>query len=297
VGLVVDLNSFKNSEKFEFKCIHSPLRYPGGKSRAVPEILKFFPKFEEYREPMVGGGSVFLSAKYAFPSRRYWINDINHDLYAFWEVCKETPELLVEEAEKIKNSKKDGKEIFYEWRYPNLPLTDFELALRYYILNRISFSGLVEAGGFSKESFKERFTVSSTKRIMSISKELKDVKISNLSYEPLLKASGNNVFIYLDPPYYGNKESKLYGVRGYLHTTFNHKKLAEELKDCKFKWLLTYDDNQVIRDYYSFANIIQKELSYGMNNVSRNRTIKGKEIFISNYIPPIQDRLVVKIDN
>lgn len=256
-----------------------------------------FPKFEEYREPMVGGGSVFLSAKYAFPNRRYWINDINHDLYAFWVACKETPELLTKDVESIKNSNKDGKEIFYEWRYPKIPLTDFELALRYYVLNRISFSGLVDAGGFSKESFEKRFTASSTERIINAGKELKDVIISNLSFETLLKAEGKNVFIYLDPPYYGNQDSKLYGLKGYLHTTFNHKKLAEELEDCKFKWLLTYDNNEVIRNYYSFANVIEKEVSYGMNNVSSKRAVKGKEMFISNFTPKKQEELRIKIDN
>ena len=291
------MTAVRKSEKLEFKSVRSPLRYPGGKSRAVSEILKMFPKFEEYREPMVGGGSVFLSAKYAFPNKRYWINDINHDLYTFWQVCKETPELLTKEVERIKNSKKDGKEIFYEWRYPKIPLTDFELALRYYVLNRISFSGLVDAGGFSKESFERRFTASSIEKIIYAGKELKDVIISNLSFETLLKAEGKNVFIYLDPPYYGNQDSKLYGLKGYLHTTFNHKKLAEELEDCKFKWLLTYDDNEVIRKYYSFANVIEKELSYGMNNVSSKRAVKGKELFISNFTPPRQEKLKIKIDS
>ena len=245
---------------------------------------------------MVGGGSVFLSTKYAFPNKRYWINDINHDLYTFWQVCKESPELLTKEVEKIKYSKKDGKEIFYELRYPKIHLTDFELALRYYVLNRISFSGLVDAGGFSSESFESRFTVSSIEKIIYAGRELKDVMISNLSFETLLKAEGSDVFIYLDPPYYGNQDSKLYGLKGYLHTTFNHKKLAEELEDCKFKWLLTYDNNEVIRKYYSFANIIEKELSYGMNNVSSKRATKGKELFIANFALSRQEKLKIKIN-
>jgi DNA adenine methylase len=263
----------------------------------VSEIIELFPKFKEYREPMVGGGSIFLSTKFAYPKKKYWINDINHDIYSFWQASKETPELLASEAEKVKSSKKSGKEIFYEWRYPNIPLTDFELALRYFILNRISFSGLVDAGGFSKESFEYRFTKSSIEKIIYSGKQLENVKISNLSYETLLREKGNDVFIYLDPPYYGNKSSKLYGLRGYLHTTFNHKKLAEELESCKFNWLLTYDDHEIIRKYYSFANKIEKELSYGMNNVASNKATKGKELFISNYIPSKQKELKLRIES
>ena len=57
--------------------IKSPLRFPGGKSRAIAQMLPLVPDFEEYREPMVGGGSLFLTLKQKFPHRRYWINDIN----------------------------------------------------------------------------------------------------------------------------------------------------------------------------------------------------------------------------
>ncbi|MBX3066987.1 MAG: DNA adenine methylase, partial [Anaerolineae bacterium] len=40
----------------------SPLRYPGGKSRAMPQILQQIPlNMREYREPFIGGGSVYLA--------------------------------------------------------------------------------------------------------------------------------------------------------------------------------------------------------------------------------------------
>ena len=41
--------------------VKSPLRFPGGKSRALKQILPIIPEFKEYREPMVGGGSVFFA--------------------------------------------------------------------------------------------------------------------------------------------------------------------------------------------------------------------------------------------
>lgn len=63
--------------------IKSPLRYPGGKSRAIKQILPIVPSFDEYREPMVGGGSVFFALFQKYPNKKYWINDINRDLYIF----------------------------------------------------------------------------------------------------------------------------------------------------------------------------------------------------------------------
>ena len=65
--------------------IKSPLRYPGGKSRAVKTIAPLIPDFEEFREPFVGGGSVFFYCKQRFPQRKFWINDLYFKLFKFWE--------------------------------------------------------------------------------------------------------------------------------------------------------------------------------------------------------------------
>ena len=45
----------------------SPLRYPGGKTRAIKQILPFIPTFKEYREPFAGGASVFFALKQRLP--------------------------------------------------------------------------------------------------------------------------------------------------------------------------------------------------------------------------------------
>ncbi len=67
--------------------ITTPLRYPGGKARAVKILVPLIPEFREYREPFVGGASVFLALRQMYPdkkSKTYWINDLNTDLYHFW---------------------------------------------------------------------------------------------------------------------------------------------------------------------------------------------------------------------
>ena len=44
--------------------IRTPLRYPGGKHRVSDMLVEnVCTDFEEYREPFVGGGSVFLKLK------------------------------------------------------------------------------------------------------------------------------------------------------------------------------------------------------------------------------------------
>ncbi len=49
--------------------IKSPLRYPGGKSKAIKQISKLIPQFDEFREPFVGGGSVFIYLKQKYPHK------------------------------------------------------------------------------------------------------------------------------------------------------------------------------------------------------------------------------------
>jgi DNA adenine methylase len=44
------------------KSLKTPLRYPGGKSRAVAKLCQWLPSREitEYREPFLGGGSMAI---------------------------------------------------------------------------------------------------------------------------------------------------------------------------------------------------------------------------------------------
>ncbi len=67
--------------------IKSPLRYPGGKSRAVKIIAPIIPDFGEYREPFLGGGSIFIYAKQCYPDKKFWVNDLYLELYKFWEMA------------------------------------------------------------------------------------------------------------------------------------------------------------------------------------------------------------------
>jgi len=266
--------------------IKSPLRYPGGKSKALKQILPIIPYFEEMREPMVGGGSVFISLKQLFPDKKFWINDLNQDLYFFWKYSKEEVKRLTASIQKTKNDTKDGHELFLELTGPCKDFNDFELAVRFFILNRITFSGTVDSGGFSKQAFAKRFTDSSIERVKKIQPLLEDTHITNEDYEKILHAPGEEVFIFLDPPYLSKTKSRLYGKKGRLHTSFDHERFARNMKKCKHKWLITYDNSPDIIKLFSFANIYEWELQYGMNNYKKDSAAIGKELFISNYEIP-----------
>lgn len=146
-----------------------------------------------------------------------------------------------------------------------------------------SYITAVESGGFSEAAFHKRFTISSIERVEKFSKILTDTRITNFDYEEVIKYPGENVFLFLDPPYYSATKSALYGKNGNFHKKFDHTRFSEVIKNSFHKWLITYDDSNYIRELYSFANIISWDLTYGMRNVNKSSNRVGKELFISNY--------------
>lgn len=267
--------------------LKSPLRYPGGKQKAISKIANYLPSsFQEYREPFIGGGSVFFHILQTDPSLNYWINDLNEELYHFWLQSKINLIELVDLVWDIKKNKTDGRALFKHLaKADTTKMTSLERAVRFFVLNRISFSGTIESGGYSEASFIGRFTNSSIDRLAALDQCLVNTQITNLDYRHLLEKPGKDVFIFLDPPYLSNRDSKLYGKKGNLHTFFDHKRFAQLMKDCPHQWLITYDDCEEVRNNFSSAYIYIYEwkLQYGMNNYKQEKAKKGDELFITNY--------------
>lgn len=265
--------------------IKSPLRYPGGKSRSIKKIIKYLPdNFSEYREPFVGGGSLFIYLKQQYPHLKIWINDLNPELFCFWKKAQSNLNKLVKEIYYIKKSYQDGAVLFKELTKIDVKnLSDFERAVRFFVLNRITFSGTVESGGFSQQAFHKRFTISSIERLEQLVSILPDIKITNLDYSHLLKSQNENIFLFLDPPYFTATKSKLYGKKGDLHTIFDHKQFSKLMKKCYSSWLITYDDCAEIRSNFGCYNLYKWEVQYGMNNYKQTSAAKGQELLISNY--------------
>jgi DNA adenine methylase len=268
--------------------IKSPLRYPGGKSRAIKAISKLIPEFDEFREPFVGGGSVFCYLKQRYPQKNFWVNDLYSELFKFWAAARDNSDELIKKIYEWRAAYPIGKEL-YRFLNNNLHLfDDLEKGAAFFIYNRITFSGTSLSGGYSESAFKARFTQSSLCRLKEFANLLNGVKITNCDYEELTAKQGSNAFIFLDPPYYCATKSALYGKNGNLHKSFDHKRFAQAMKTCPHKWLITYDDSKYIRDLFSFADIISWNITYGMKNVGEHSSQTGKELFISNYLSQSQ---------
>ena len=70
------------------KALKTPLRYPGGKSRAVTKMEQYFPdlrNYVEFREPFLGGGSVAIYIAKKYPHLKITVNDLYEPLVNFWQ--------------------------------------------------------------------------------------------------------------------------------------------------------------------------------------------------------------------
>ena len=86
--------------------LKTPLRYPGGKSRAVNYLGTLLPeRISAYREPFIGGGSMALFITKNYPWVPVWINDSYYPLVAFWKTLKDQGSRMALDLLKIKASK------------------------------------------------------------------------------------------------------------------------------------------------------------------------------------------------
>jgi DNA adenine methylase len=111
------------------------LRYPGGKFYGIKNFKKFLEiEHDEYREPFVGGATVYLSKRPA--DRVNWINDIDSELINFYNIIKNKKSLnsLLEKLKGEVADKKRHKEII-QFK----PQNELERAFKYFYLNRTSF--------------------------------------------------------------------------------------------------------------------------------------------------------------
>jgi DNA adenine methylase len=245
----------------------SPLRYPGGKTRACKIIDNIITKHFDIRQfdtlcsPFFGGGSFefYFQNKY---NHKLIVNDKFTPLYNFWKQIKTNKDILYDELNKITSV---SKEQFTNYRNTIMELNNnmLQQSLQYFIINRCSFSGATLSGGFSEEASLKRYTPSSINKIKLL--DFTNIHVYNFDFEYFINNFTNEkTLIFLDPPYYLEKQSKLYGNNGDMHENFNHNLLYDLMKTKK-NWLITYNNCEYIKNLYKDYLIIDVNWSYGMN--------------------------------
>jgi len=278
----------------------TPIRYPGGKSKAVKKLYELLPnigEYEEWREPFLGGGSMSVAISNRYPDMKIWVNDLYPALYTFWTSVQSDGEkmrdtLLQMKSECItpevaKTMLGEQKEIINDD-----VSTKFDKAVAWYFANRNSFSGLTETGSYSDQANKKNFTINVISKLPHYQKLIRNWKFTNGSYDVLLKDNNPKAFVYLDPPY-ELKDSKLYGKNGSMHLTFDHDEFAKNCNECDMSCMISYNADQPIKDRFQGWNELEFDHTYTMRSVGKYmKEQKGrKELVLTNYTSKNLDSL------
>jgi len=278
----------------------TPIRYAGGKTRAIKHITPFLNDEEKIVSPFIGGGSLEVN----WASRG--IEVIGYDLFSaltnFWNVILNNREELVEKLSEIKPTKdeynrikeilikwEDTQEILKEWKTDHykrdeIITLDNVTAAAYYYFNHNTSYGPGYLGWASSVYLNEDKW---GKMINNISNfKLDTMKVYQGSFEEIMPKHINDS-MYLDPPYFLEKDKDnkmftgIYPMRNIPvhHDGFNHELLRDLLKEHKGKFVLSYNNCETIREYYSDFEFFYPEWNYSMGNgetrIGKNREEMG----------------------
>ncbi len=272
------------------KSLKTPLRYPGGKSRACEKMGPYFPdlrNYDEFREPFLGGGSVAIYVTKNHPYLDIWVNDLYEPLVNFWQQLQMFGVDLKNELVDCKlayNTPELAKELFLKSKehINDKDLSNFDRAVAFYIVNKCSFSGLTESSSFSPQASQSNFSMRGIEKLPEYSKIIEKWKITNYSYDYLMDGN-KGAFMYLDPPY--DIKDNLYGHKGSMHKGFDHDKFAADCDSNDMDQLISYNSDQLVKDRFKNWNAAEFDLTYTMRSVGEymREQQKRKELLLFNY--------------
>ena len=274
------------------KSLKTPLRYPGGKSRACTKMDQYFPDLREYtefREPFLGGGSVAIHVTKKYPNLKITVNDLYEPLINFWVQLQTFGGELTDKIRNYKSTHPDpdsAKELFLECKEAinDKSLDCIERAAAFYIVNKCSFSGLTESSSFSKQASISNFSMSGIEKLTGYSEIISHWHINQYSYEHLLENDiHDGLFMYLDPPY--DIKDNLYGKKGEMHKHFDHDQFAADCDKSKIDMLISYNSDQLIKERFKSWNAGEFDLTYTMRSVGEymREQKQRKELLLFNY--------------
>jgi DNA adenine methylase len=239
----------------------SPLRYPGGKNRAIKSIYSFIPEtVTKLCSPFLGGASIELACS---TRMEVYGSDIFGPLVDFWQELLQNPEEL---TERVRTYHPLSKSMFYNLQKRYTTLEDkTERAAAFFVLNRSSFSGSTLSGGMSPDH--PRFNLSAIERLEKFHAD--NFNVECLDFKDSIQKHKDS-FLYLDPPYLNGQA--LYGMNGDTHKGFDHQALAELLYE-RDSWIMSYNECDEIRKLYNGYTILTPEWTYGMSKNKRSNEV------------------------
>ena len=264
--------------------IGTTLRYAGGKSLAVGYIINLLPnKINRVVSPFLGGASVEIAI-----AKELGVEVLGYDVFDilvnYWHYQITKPVELAKKLGQFKPTKEEYsrvREIMKKHWKGQKKLTGIDLAAVYYFNHNTSYGPHFLGSQSSVYLQPERYKTT-TEKVRNFN--VKNIKVGCDSFEEVIPKHTNE-FLYCDPPYYLDGDSKMfigmYPHRNFPihHVGFNHEKLRDLLKSHKGGFILSYNDCSTIRKWYAGFNIIaptwQYTFSQGDTRIGKNRLGKN----------------------
>ena len=246
------------------------IRWAGGKSRLLPRITPYLPKeINNYHEPFLGGGAVFLSCYHRVKDRSY-LADLNENLVAAWLAMRDRQEELMEALEWYKQ--RDSKDFYYKVR-AEIHSEEIKKAARFLYLNGVSWNHLwrenSKTGAMNVPWGDRNFKLPSDETLSATKVALKNAVIRSIDFREALKAVAPGDFVYLDPPYLpvfskpGIEKEPTAKFNKYTAKTFELNDLEQlssicsDLSKAGVHWVMSNRDTEVVRDLFAGNEIIR----------------------------------------
>ena len=272
------------------KSLKTPLRYPGGKSRALSKLLQYIPDlkgYKEYREPFLGGGSVALEMTKRYPHLQIWVNDLYEPLTNFWKTLQDDGYKMYKRLQELKSRYPDqgsARGLFLEAKeiVNDNSVSPLYRACAFYVINKCSFSGLTESSSFSRQASDSNFSMRGIEKLQGYTALIQNWKITNGRYQFLL-TDERDVFTYLDPPY--DIGSNLYGRKGDMHKSFDHDAFATVCDRFIGPQCISYNSSALIKERFQGWTVGEFAHTYTMRSVGSYNTDQAsrKELILTNY--------------
>ncbi len=282
---------------------YTPLRYPGGKRRLAPVVMRLLEASGltdvEYVEPYAGGASVALALLFEEYASVIHINDLSRSVYAFWYMVLNHAEELCQRIARVRVS-------MAEWRrqravYENRSTAALDdLGFAALFLNRTNRSGIINGGviGGKKQGgdwkLNARFGKDElTRRIRKIARYRSRIRLYHqdaLDFTNTVVARiGRNSFTFYDPPYIEN------GQKLYLndYTVEGHRQLASRVSHLRTPWIVTYDYAAIKEGMFE----PHRRIVYKLHYTAQSRYQGLEVMFISGdlILPELSDLLTDKM--
>ncbi len=210
------------------------LKWAGGKTQLLPEILKHLPdEIPFYIEPFVGGGAVFFALVRAGRIQNARLADRNPALVEVWQQVRDAVEAVIVASRQWAPEKAS----YYAVRALDpQDLSPVDRAARILWLNRHCYNGLYRlnrAGRFNVPfgRYAKPQTIDED-NLRRCSEALQGVQIQAGDFAQVLDHIEENAVVYLDPPYAPvSATAKFNAYDGHFFTTDDQERLARHFID------------------------------------------------------------------